>query len=118
MTIVEIDPNGKRSAEPGCKLDSGKIRMSLLKHFSRALIEVGKVSTVGAEKYTGGGWLHVENGEQRYADAAWRHLFALTDIDNGVGGTYCLHEAQVIWNLLAALELKLRRKQSMEKQKC
>lgn len=33
-------------------------------------------------------------------------------LDNGVRGTDCLHEAQVVWNLLAVLELKLRRKET------
>ena len=30
-------------------------------------------------------------------------------IDDGPGGTGCLHKAQMIWNLLASLELELRR---------
>ena len=64
--------------------------------------------SVGTEKYSRGGWQSVENGVNRYTGAAWRHLLSPEKIDNGIGGTWCLHEAQVVWNLLAALELKLR----------
>jgi hypothetical protein len=31
-------------------------------------------------------------------------------LDDGVGGTNCYHKAQMVWNLLASLELELREK--------
>jgi hypothetical protein len=69
---------------------------------------VARVSTIGAKKYSPGGWRTVPDGRQRYMDAAMRHLLALgrgeeTDVDTG-----CLHLAQAAWNLLASLELELQ----------
>lgn len=105
----ELDPNGVDQHTPGAKLDSGKILAGILGDFSRALEEVAKVGTAGAQKYTRGGWQSVPDGPQRYEDAMWRHLLKSKqethDADTG-----CLHAAQVIWNALACLELILREK--------
>lgn len=105
---MESDPHGRGAHEPGAKLDSGKVRAFLmLSGFSRALGEVARVATVGAAKYSPGGWERVPDGVERYDDAAVRHLLALGrgpfDADTG-----CRHKAQVVWNLLASLELELR----------
>jgi len=113
---IEKDPNGLDSSQPGSKLDSGKPMASLLKMFGLALLEIAKVGTFleiakvgtfGAEKYSRGGWEHVENGEERYDDAMWRHLLKehLSECDPDSG---FLHEAHAAWNALARLELKLR----------
>lgn len=103
----ESDPNGIGQHDPGAKLDQGKVQASLLEDFSLALLEVAKVSTYGAIFYSRGGWQHVENGINRYSDAAWRHGLAKkrAKFDKKSG---LLHEAQEIWNRLAALELRLR----------
>jgi len=114
MPLTEEDPNGIPANAPGSKLDAGKLRPALvLGEFSRALTEVVKIGTYGAAKYTPRGWLSVENGRERYADAAFRHQLAVwrgEEVDDGPGGTGGLHKAQVIWNLLAELELELREK--------
>ena len=106
---IESDPHGKGPHEPGAKLDSGKPRLGLvLGDFARALAEVGKVGTYGAEKYSPRGWLEVPGGEVRYLDALYRHLLADArgeDLDPDSG---LLHLAQVAWNCLAVLELRLR----------
>ncbi len=55
---AEADPDGKDPHEIGSKLDAGKPRMSLvLGGFARALMEVVKVGTDGAIKYTENGWM-------------------------------------------------------------
>ena len=112
----ETDPNGKDPNTPGAKVDAGKDRAWLfLAGFSRALKEVAKVATVGANKYTPDGWVSVPDGRTRYMDAFGRHLLDFgtgARIDDGPGGTHCLHQAQMIWNLLAALELELREKEN------
>ncbi len=109
----ETDPNGIDQNSPGAKVDAGKMRTWLMfKDFSSALEEVAKVTTVGANKYTPGGWLSVPNGEERYMDAFARHAISYGKgerVDDGPGGTNCLHLAQMIWNLLAVLELEQRR---------
>jgi len=105
---AETDPNGKNPHELGAKLDSGKPRVALmLSGFARALLAVAEVTTHGANKYTPGGWEHVENGIERYADAKDRHrlrgAFESHDKDSKL-----LHKAHEAWNALAELELILR----------
>ncbi len=102
---MEKDPNGVDQHAPGAKLDEGKPRVGLMfKDFSQALLEVAKVTTIGAKKYCPGGWRLVENGFERYSDAVGRHQLKeateLIDEDTGM-----LHAAQVAWNALARLEL-------------
>lgn len=108
LTNEEEDPNGIKPNEPGAKLDAGKLQAGLLSDFSLALQAVAEVSTFGAKKYSRGGWQHVPNGEERYYDAMWRHLLQERheDIDPDSG---LLHEAHRAWNVLAKLELRLRR---------
>ena len=103
--INETDPNGIDQHSPGAKMDSGKVRAALvLQDFGKALIEVSRVGTFGAEKYTPHGWLSVKNGEERYLDAAMRHILkAGMDEDSGLD-----HLAHAAWNILAVLELKNR----------
>lgn len=105
----EQDPHGMVPGEPGAKLDAGKVRgWLMMAGFSRALDEVAKVTTRGAEKYCPNGWMQVPDGEARYMDAFARHLLALGKGDLVDADTGCLHKAQMIWNLLASLELELR----------
>jgi hypothetical protein len=107
---MESDPTGKSSHELGAKLDEGKPDLSLLLMFGRALFEVSRVGTVGAKKYSRGGWQHVPNGFVRYTAALLRHIFAeqREEIDTDTG---MYHAAQVAWNALARLELMLREKE-------
>lgn len=107
MVVTEADPHGKAAHEPGAKLDAGKVRAALLKDFALALVEVGKVSTYGAQKYSVGGWQHADDGIARYDDAKWRHMLAERheSHDRDTGLRHAAHEA---WNALARLELLLR----------
>jgi hypothetical protein len=115
----EKDPLGKDPHEPGAKLDQGKVRVGLLfNDFPRALLEVSKVCTIGAKKYTDHGWLSVPNGIQRYNDAKNRHILngAISEIDEEYGLLHLAHEA---WNTLAELELRLREIEENKKvEKC
>ncbi len=108
---MELDPTGRNPHEAGAKLDSGKVRPWLmLAGFSNAITEVAKVTTKGAEKYTPNGWVTVPNGEDRYMEAFARHMLKLGTGEEIDADTGCYHKAQMIWNLLANLELELRRK--------
>ncbi len=106
---MEKDPDGLRPNDQGAKLDEGKPKCGqILGMFSRALWEVSKVGTFGADKYTMGGWQHVKDGENRYADAGMRHFLKkhmgeTTDADSEL-----LHLSHEAWNSLAKLELFLR----------
>lgn len=105
---MEKDPNGKSQSESGAKLDAGKNRIGLvLLGFAKALAEVSKVGTFGANKYTENGWQDVPDGEKRYTDAMLRHLLSEQDgsIDDDSG---MLHAAQVAWNALARLHFILQ----------
>jgi len=108
----ESDPSGGSLNEPGKKADAGKLLPWLFfSGFAHALEKVAEVTTLGAKKYTPNGWAQVPNGPDRYMDAALRHLIYLGQgekYDNGKGGIGTLHKAQIIWNLLASLELELR----------
>lgn len=104
---LESDPGGLDPHAPGAKLDAGKNRLGLvLGGFAKALEEVGKVGTYGANKYSDNGWKKVEKGAARYDDAMLRHWLAQkkdwVDAETGL-----LHQAQVVWNALAVLELML-----------
>lgn len=109
----EKDPNGIQQHEPGAKLDDGKLLAGLLLQWSRALTEVLKVSTFGANKYSRGGWQHVKNGPERYTDAMFRHLLKepVEDLDPDSG---LLHAAHAAWNTLSRLELLLREKETQK----
>lgn len=98
------DPTGRSAHEPGAKLDAGKNRLALvLAGFAPGLVEVGKVGTFGANKYTPNGWKEVPDAMQRYQDAMMRHLTAYwrgesNDPDSGLP-----HLAHATWNALAVL---------------
>ena len=109
VPAAESDPSGKAAHEQGAKLDDGKVQADLLEDFGLALLEVAKVGTFGAKKYSRGGWQHVEQGVTRYNAAKWRHIlkgrYETHDPDSGL-----LHAAHEAWNALAKLELMLRDK--------
>jgi len=101
------DPFGTGQHDPGAKNDKGKADLSLLVLFGKALSEVGAVGTMGAEKYTRGGWQFVPDGFERYTAAMLRHVFEenYSPMDDESG---LLHAAHAAWNALARLELLLR----------
>ncbi len=107
--MSESEPQGKSPHVRGSKLDSGKNRASLVMgNFSLALLEVGKVGTFGANKYTDSGWIEVPQAFDRYSDAMQRHFLAeysgeKNDQDSGFS-----HASHLTWNALCRLELILR----------
>ncbi len=93
----------------GIKYDDGKNKLGLIfEGFSHALIEVGKVGTYGAVKYTEDGWVTVPDGRRRYTDAMYRHLMEEAGGDVVDSESGLLHAAHSAWNALARLELMLR----------
>lgn len=108
LVAVERDPSGLALSAPGAKADDGKTLAGVLLDFGHALEGVAKVGTMGAAKYSRGGWQQVPNGQQRYLDAAMRHL-----LKHGQGETHdaesgLAHIAHATWNLLAVAELQER----------
>jgi len=96
---IDIDP---------LKHDAGKIQAGVLLDFRHALMEVAKVGTFGTEKYSRNSWRNVENAEERYMDALWRHLLASDDLDEESG---LPHLAHLAWNILAIMEFRMCSKQ-------
>lgn len=109
FAMTDHDPLGIDQHQPGAKLDALKPRPALvLGGFGRALMEVSRVGTYGAIKYTPNGWLHVPDGVHRYTEAMARHWLAEAkgvELDSESG---LLHAAHAAWNALARLELMLR----------
>lgn len=114
--MSEVDPAGRDPHAPGAKLDAGKILPWLcLSGFSNALLAVADVTTKGALKYTPNGWMSVPEGETRYMEAFGRHMLQLGTGETVDKDTSCLHKAQMIWNLLASLELEMRKASDWER---
>lgn len=93
------------STDTGIKFDNEKPRCDLVfAGFADALLEVAKVGTFGAKKYTDNGWREVSNGRERYRSALYRHMLAddIVDEDSGL-----LHSAHAAWNALAVLQMEL-----------
>ena len=104
----------KSQHSPGAKLDQGKNRLGLvLGGFSRALQQVGKVGTQGANKYSDNGWMEVDDGISRYTDAMLRHYMKEAEGEkfdpelSDMAGEDIYHAACVAWNALARLDLML-----------
>jgi hypothetical protein len=94
----------------GMKDDGAKVpvHQGLNKYFPRALKAVAAISHYGFAKYKAwGGWVTVENGEDRYENAVARHT-----LDRAIDGpidpeSKHPHRAHRAWNALATLELEL-----------
>jgi len=105
---IDKDPNGKDQHESGAKLDDGKIKAGLVVGgFAKALLEVSKVGTFGALKYTPDGWKEVPNGLNRYNDAKYRHMLLEASGEYYDQETGLLHAAHEAWNALAKLHFLL-----------
>ena len=96
----------KVAAQEGLKYDGGKPRWSLLmRGCANALQAVVRVLTFGAQKYADDSWQGVQNGQQRYRDALYRHMNAIERgelVDDESGES---HWAHVATNALFLYEL-------------
>ena len=95
--------------QEGKKYDTGKNRMGLMcENFSRALWEVGRVSTYGCEKYSANSWQNLSNPKERYMDALCRHLFKHLQGEQYDSESGLRHLSHLIWNGLCLLEFELK----------
>jgi hypothetical protein len=89
----------------GVKYDGEKPRFELMP--PRASLEVAKVLTYGAKKYSAENWRLVPEAKERYLGAAYRHLNQyhsgqVLDSETGLE-----HLAHAICSLMFILELRL-----------
>ena len=74
---VDMGARSNEALKGGLKFDADKPRMELLiQGMPRALEEVGRVLTFGAQKYAAHSWKHVEDNQNRYWAAKTRHELA------------------------------------------
>ena len=95
------------SPKTDLKHDKDKPIAGCLQDFSRALYELSKLMTFGANKYERGSWLHVENGRERYNDAFFRHILK-ERVETVDPETDIHHDIATLFNDLARIELRLR----------
>ena len=91
----------------GRKFDSGKLDWTLMP-FS-ALEDAVKVLMFGAEKYDRENWKLVDNGEQRYKAAGFRHMLASLEGEEFDPETGIRHTAHAMVNLIFAEWLRKER---------
>jgi len=97
----------------GRKYDSEKPKLHLLP--PKAVLEVGKVLTFGAEKYDPENWKKVPDLQNRYTSAALRHIFAHMDNEELDEETGLSHLAHAMCCLLFKLEIELEQKNKEER---
>ena len=98
----------------GLKYDSAKPKMNLLP--PKALIEVGKVLTFGAEKYGPENWKELEDLQNRYTAGALRHIFAHMNGEKDDPESNISHLAHALCCLLFKLEIELEDAKSKEEE--
>ena len=89
----------------GIKYDSAKPKMNLLP--PKAIVEVAKVLTFGAQKYDAENWRKLDDLQNRYTAGALRHIFAHMDGEKLDPETGLSHMAHALCCLLFKLEIEL-----------
>lgn len=105
---VEYRKEQIASGASGVKYDIGKPEFGLIP--PHAMLEMVKVLTAGAQKYSRDNWIKVPGSKRRYFDAMERHVWAwkrgeLYDQDDGIHHLahaacclFFLYEIDVIYN--------------------
>jgi hypothetical protein len=99
----------------GKKFDSEKPKMYLLP--PKATVEVAKVLTFGAQKYSEENWRYLDNIQNRYSGGALRHIFSHLDGELQDPETNYSHLAHAICCLMFKLELELEDGSKKNKEK-
>ncbi len=110
---MKYDPRPKLpwdGSRGGVKDDAGKLQpvKGVLDYFPRAIEAIAELSAFGAIKYSWGGFAEVENGPDRYTEAAFRHRLAICKGEELDPESGLPHEVHEVWSKLAALEMRLR----------
>lgn len=89
----------------GIKYDADKPKFSLIK--VDAFMEMVKVLTYGAKKYSPDNWKLLENSQQRYFDAANRHMWAWFSGEKHDSESGYHHLAHAMSSLLFIMQMDL-----------
>lgn len=104
-----FDEAFQRGVDKGRKYDGDKPRMELLLNgMPRALEEIGRVLTFGAQKYDDHNWSKVPNLQERYRAAQLRHALAHALGEEHDGETMLYHLAHEACCILFMLEDAMR----------
>lgn len=99
----------------GLKYDQGKARWwMLMQGCAKALSGVMAVLEFGAKKYAPASWKTVDNAEQRYKDALYRHLHAIEQGEEVDPESGELHAYHIATNSLFYAELVAERRTSAD----
>jgi len=99
----------------GRKFDSEKPKMYLLP--PKAIVEVSKVLTIGAQKYDEDNWRYLEDAQNRYSGGALRHIFSHLDGELQDPETNLSHLAHAICCLMFKLELEIELETTSEEER-
>lgn len=93
----------------GTKYDTGKPRLAeMIQDFAPVMLLLCEVWEFGANKYNKSNWKLVDNGEDRYLNALYRH--SLATVENEYDDeSKLLHCAHMIFNCMAYAYFVLRR---------
>ena len=100
-----MDNYHKVDGAKGLKYDDTKPEMYLLPPL--ATLEVGKILTYGANKYSPDNWRKLDNLQNRYTSAAMRHMLAHMSGEENDKETGVSHLAHAICCLMFKLEDEL-----------
>lgn len=103
--IKEAVEKSQHATTGGRKFDSNKLQYGLLPILS--MKDVVKVLTYGAKKYEKDNWKYVPDGENRYFDAALRHIWAHKEGEINDPETGMSHMAHAICCLMFINDLNL-----------
>lgn len=95
----------------GVKHDNGKPQFHLLKN--EALLEVVKVLTYGAKKYSPDNWKLLENSQTRYFDAANRHMWQWHSGEKRDPESGYHHLAHAISSLMFIMQMDIEQRQQI-----
>lgn len=106
-----LTPNLHRvgAKDVGTKYDTGKPRLAeMIQDFAPVMLLLCEVWEFGANKYNKSNWKLVDNGEDRYLNALYRH--SLATVENEYDDeSKLLHCAHMIFNCMAYAYFVLRR---------
>lgn len=99
----------------GVKYDIDKPKFSLVK--PDAFLEMVKVLTYGAKKYSPDNWKLLENSQQRYFDAANRHMWAWFSGEKNDRESGYHHLAHAMSSLLFIMQMDMEEEARKQKKK-